>query len=277
VFVQILFSGAALMKKHLVFVSLCLLLTTLSCSSPKNEPTPPTTEPGVIVIQGKTIELDNRDSNSDKKPWNDVRNFLIQDKLNESYRTGDDTLDLAVKLHNVAEYAGFKTALVVAEAGENQIICNAFDTLDNGIIYVTSGIEPNPDLAAINDLFFDSKPLEKQDAVVFLQEGMAAGFAGINQVQHFDYAWFNEKQQRIFAFREELRGVREQMEECHTSLTALENKDLDPGEMAKKVELTDLLTKATSHMGVLKTEWETLKGFIYPESSSGVTSIQVYW
>lgn len=86
---------------------------------------------------GNKIELVNNPDATDPT-WNELKSFLSQDKTDKKLYDEDSFLcgDFAEMLHNNAEESGIRAAYVSLNLSSGLHACNAFNTIDDGLVYI---------------------------------------------------------------------------------------------------------------------------------------------
>jgi len=121
-----------------------------------------------------------------------LKSFILEDRTSEInyYEELFHCVDFAEQVHNNAERAGIKSALVLIGFEDNEIghALNAFKTTDRGLVYIDcTGMNPE-------DSFYFSisgdKNKPRRDLVAYVEKGKRYGCISIDNAESLDYSFF---------------------------------------------------------------------------------------
>ena len=242
---------------------------------------------------GQPINLINNKQAEDPT-WQELKSFLLQDTTDEhlyspSYSCGN----FAEELHNNAEKAGIKAALVAVEfySGEPHAL-NAFNTIDRGLVYIDVTSDDtllNSIPSSVSKLSGDTTSFDAPDTddkVAYIKVGSELGFISPEYTNgDFSYAFYTLSEEKLPFFKAELAEYNAEVEEYNTwieghalyydyssgssnRVPVLNNEDY-------KVA-TEWADELAIELAQLEQEWEGLKGFVW-EPLGRVRSFNVYW
>jgi hypothetical protein len=152
--------------------------------------------------EGGRISLVNNPAARDAS-YAELKTFILQDNTDDSpYILGTWTCgNSAEKLHNNAEQAGIKSALVAIHFEDEQIghALNAFNTTDKGLVYIDCTGR------TLKELNVKRLALEKQysyevDSVAYLEKGKDFGAISIDKAASLAYSFYVEYEKEVETF-----------------------------------------------------------------------------
>jgi hypothetical protein len=202
------------MAKHLCLILGLVFLLVISVGGCKNPLY--TYEDGRVLVGGDgepIILVDNPDATN--PTYAELVAFIEQDTTDandylEHSLIGYVCADFAEDVHNNAEAAGIRAASVSVEfeeGGEGHA-CNAFDTIDRGLVYIdctgqSSGDKLNFHLEETEEGYeFVSDNPTSWDAVAYIKIGEEYGLVPLGRADALYYNFYEEYVQKWRAYRQ---------------------------------------------------------------------------
>jgi hypothetical protein len=146
---------------------------------------------------GEAANLINN-PNAENVSFDELKAFILKDTTDEEdYIVGVRMcVDFAEALHNNAEQAGIKAAVVGIKFQDEEIghAINAFLTTDKGLVYVDctgEGIKP----VAVNEWIDESVNIVKHDKIAYMEKGENYGVISIEKARSLQYDYYIEYMQ----------------------------------------------------------------------------------
>jgi hypothetical protein len=219
------------MSKYLYLIlGLVFLLasTVVGCKNPLY-----TYENGKVLIGGDgepIILIDNPDAVD--PTYAELVAFIRQDTTDtndylEHPRIGYVCADFAEDVHNSAEAAGIRaaSASVDFEGDEEGHACNAFDTIDKGLVYIdctgqSSSDKINFHLEETEEgfVFVDDNP-DSWDAVAYVKVGKEYGLVPLARAEALYYNFYQEYKEKWQIYKELLATFNDEVTRFNQEIT----------------------------------------------------------
>ena len=243
-------------------------------------------EDGKVLVggDGEPIELINN-PNATNPTYEELVAFIQQDTTDtndylEHPRIGYVCADFAEDVHNNAEAAGIRAAWVSLhnEGSDKGHACNAFDTIDMGLVYIDCTGQRFSDklnfrLVETEEGFsFVSDSPTSWDAIAYAEIGKEYGLIPITKAKALTYSFYEEYTQKWQEYRELLNNFNNEVTQFNQEI---EGKTYHKGssELARieawKADLErqgELLDKLSEELGNV---WLEPKGI--------VKDINIHW
>ena len=229
-----------------VVVGVVLLIAALAICLRPTAPSNYIYQDGRVLVgaDGKPIELIN-DSSAANPTCAMLVDFINEDPTDEatymdfgsnsSFAFLSHTCgDFAETLHNNAEAAGIRAALVTIDFEGQDVghALNAFETTDRGLIYIDctgqgwgSWVKSHfVELDKITGkLYFVEKSLGSWDKVAYVQIGKEYGLIPLDQAESLSYSFYEEYQQRQQEYEELVSDYNDEVTLYNEAVTSYEN------------------------------------------------------
>lgn len=206
-----------------------------------------------------SVDLDNN-SDAEDPTWNGLVKFLAYDKTDERIYSGDFICaDFAVTLHDNAEEAGIRAAVVAVDFEDDDIghALNAFETTDRGLVYV----DCTGDLIrgyTLEELLATGGETPGCDRVAYIEVGKKYGTVSLDVAEPTSYKFYEEYMQKWEDY--------DDMAEEYDSLYAACGGVASLGECSKLFPMHNNLQTQLEDLGFWK--WESL---------GTVADIEIMW
>jgi hypothetical protein len=266
-----------------IILGLVFLLTisVVGCKDPRY-----TYENGKVLVGGDGEPIMLVDNPNALNPtFAELVAFIEQDKTDannylEHPLIGYVCADFAEDVHNNAEAAGIRAASVSVDFEGDEVghACNAFDTIDKGLVYIDctgqgSGDKLNFHLEETEEgfVFVDDNP-DSWDAVAYVEVGKEYGLIPLARAGALYYSFYEEYKEKWLVYQQILADFNDEVEQFNREAEgktfyegSLELARLEAwkAELKKQEELIDKLSEEL--------------GNIWFESKGIVREVQLHW